>query len=518
MSLAVTRLFSIINSFFLHSCAVGVLPAAQDFRTWPMRLLYTLLLLYAVLPTSDAQMHDNNWIFGYNYNSPGNNNGSLLHFEHGYPEFTVEDVKHDFGLYCIICSDSTGNLLFHTNGRQIRNRLHNVMEGGDTINPGPIWSDYPNDYPSLGSGLSIPAPGLKNNYYVIHTSNSYDFSIPYPILYYSLIDMNQNGGLGKVISKNIILAEGDIYSPVIIKHGNGRDWWLIAGDMISQTYFTFLIDPGGIHALQQQNIAPQSLTHYGLAKASPNGTIFVSNDDSTGLWIFDFDRCSGLLSHPRVLPYQPPVFWTATNAFSPDGRFFYAGTHLVVYQLDMQTIDSAFISLDTIGRYEYGASPNPPYYTHFLLPELAPDNNIYYTTFNGSKAFHVINQPNMPLLSSDMAQRGLILPRHHDLTRCYFPNYRLGKWTDSPCDTLGFTSPPSSIFKDVPWSGMQSIASIEEVKVLKLPSGFHIPLMDGKFSKQDYNPLNINILMRKEQERRRQPILVPTSPQEAKFD
>jgi hypothetical protein len=41
--------------------------------------------------------------------------------------------------YCILCSDSTGNLLFHTDGRQLRNRLHQVMEGGDVINPGQMW-------------------------------------------------------------------------------------------------------------------------------------------------------------------------------------------------------------------------------------------------------------------------------------------------------------------------------------------------------------------------------------------
>ena len=321
-----------------------------------------------------------------------------------------------------------------------------------------------------------------------------------------------------MLSKNNVIAEGDINSPVAIKHGNGRDWWLISGDMLSQTYFTFLVDPKGVHLLQQQNIAPPSLTDYGHCIASPDGNFFVSNDDSTGLWIFDFDRCSGLLSHPRVLPYQPPVFWTASNAFSPDGRFFYAGTHLVIYQLDMQTIDSAYITFDTIGRYEYGTSPNPPFYTHFYLPELAPDSKIYYNTFNYSTAFHVINQPQLPLLASDMAQRGLILPRHNAETNCYFPNYRLGKWTDAPCDTLGFVSPPGSNFKDLPWSGNRRITSSEEVKVLKLPPGFQIPPLDGQSYPEDYNPLNMKTLMQKEMERRRQPSLRPAAQPEPKHD
>lgn len=468
-----------------------------------MRLILTLFLFCAYMPLVQAQMHDNYWIFGYNYDSPTNNNGTLLHFENGYPEFKVENVKHDFGLYCIICSDSTGNLLFHTNGRQIRNRLHNIMEGGDTINPGPVWVDYPNDYPTITSGLAIPAPGLPNHYYIIHTSDDYDPDILSPFLYYSLVDMNANSGLGKVIAKNVTIAEGDLPSPVAIKHGNGRDWWLIVGDYVSKSYLIFLIDNENIRLIHEQSIAPLSFTLPGYCKASPDGTIFVNNDGETGLWIFDFDRCNGLLSHPRVLPDSPPLFWTSTNAFSPDGRFFYAGTHLVVYQLDMQTIDSTYISLDTIARYEYGASPNPPYYTHFLLPELAPDGKIYYTTFNHSRAFHVINRPNLPLLATDMVQRGLILPEHNGDTRCYFPNYRLGKWTGSPCDTLGFATPPNSSFRDVPWSEHRTIESTEEVKVLKLPPGFQIPSHNGQAVPEDYNPLNMKTLMKKEKERRR---------------
>ncbi len=169
----------------------------------------------------------------------------------------------------------------------------------------------------------------------------------------------------------------------------------------------------------------------------------------------------------------------------------------------MQTIDSAQMSFDTIGRYEYGSSPAPPYLTHFELPELAPDGKIYYGTFNNSTAYHVINRPGLPLLASDMAQRGLVLPRHNKETRCYFPNYRLGKWLDSPCDTLGFASPPGSGFKDVPWSEGRDLESKEEIKVLKLPPGFYIPPANEQQAEQDYDPLNMKTLVRKELERRR---------------
>lgn len=468
-----------------------------------MRQIFLLFLLSFSGLAAKGQMHDNHWIFGFTFGA-GNTDGTLLHFENGYPQFKQENIGQDYFHYGIVCSDSTGNLLFHTDGRQIRNRHHQIMEGGEVINPGQMWIVFYDGYPSVAGGLAIPAPGFENHYYLIHTTlkDGSNTAIFCPELLYSLIDMNAISGLGKVIEKNKVIAQGDLPSPVIVKHGNGRDWWLIVGDYVSKTYLIYLIDKQGINLQHQQNIAPASLTNQSYAEASPDGSIFVNNDDNTGLWIFNFDRCSGLLSLPRVLPYQPPFFWTSTIAFSPDGRFLYPGTHLFVYQLDMQTIDSPQISFDTIARYEYGASPAPPYMTHFFQPELAPNGKIYYGTFNNSTAYHVINRPNLPLLSSDMAQRGLVLPRHNNMTRCYFPNYRLGKWLDSPCDTLGFTTPPSSGFKDVRWPGSRKLESSEEIKVLRLSPGFQIPPNDAQQSDEAYNPLDMKGVFNMELERR----------------
>ena len=230
---------------------------------------------------------------------------------------------------------------------------------------------------------------------------------------------------------------------------------------------------------------------------------FISNDDNTGLWIFDFDRCSGSLSNPRVLPYQPPVFWTATLAFSPDSRFLYAGTHLVSYQVDMQSIDSETIAIDTIARYEYGASPAPPFMTHFFFPETAADGKIYYGTFNNSRAYHVINRPNLPLLAADMAQRGLELPKHNMMTRCYFPNYRLGRWEDAPCDSLAFAPGAEDRFSHIPWSENKPLRSTESIKVLKLPPGFNIPAAANEPPGEAFNPLNMKTIFRQELEKRK---------------
>ena len=438
---------------------------------------------------SAAQLHDNNWIFGISnqaYNVP---NGVIMHFEQGYPAFSVENIRQYYSAYCAICSDSVGNLLFHTNGRAIRNRLHQVMENGDTINPGADWLEYPFGYPSPTGGFALPAPGLNNVYYLIHTSGNNGPVVEpfFPVVYTSTIDMNANNGLGKVTSKNDTLAVGDFPSPVAIKHGNGRDWWLILGDYEANKYQTFLLDPSGIHFMFDQVITPNAFTNdSGHHLASPDGRFFVNNDSKYGLWIYDFDRCSGLLGNPRVLPYQSPYFYTAVNAFSKDTRFLYVSTHLVVYQLDMLTIDEPEIAIDTIARYEYGASPAPPSYTWFLTPQLAADGKIYYGTFSITNTFHVLNRPEMPLLACDHSQRGLITPHRRDQTDYHFPTYTLGRALDAPCDTLPFSGAAEERFRHVPWEGERPVVrDPSEVKVLKLPDAFHLPEPAGGMPQED---------------------------------
>ncbi|MBK7468960.1 MAG: hypothetical protein IPJ43_20445 [Saprospiraceae bacterium] len=39
-------------------------------------------------------------------------------------------------------SDIEGNLVAYTDGHNIFNRAHQIMEGGDTINPGDFWPGY----------------------------------------------------------------------------------------------------------------------------------------------------------------------------------------------------------------------------------------------------------------------------------------------------------------------------------------------------------------------------------------
>lgn len=52
-----------------------------------------------------------------------------------------------------------------------------------------------------------------------------------------------------------------------------------------------------------------------------------------------------------------------------------------------------------------------------------------------------MHQPDLPGDAADCEEEALILPRWSDLGICQFPNYRLGEWDGSPCDTLNGQRP-----------------------------------------------------------------------------
>jgi hypothetical protein len=262
--------------------------------------------------------------------------------------------------------------------------------------------------------------------------------------YFTLIDMNGNNGLGEVKKKNqVLLPEGENYiDPVAVKHGNGRDWWIITGIVSTPVLYTFLLDPDGVHGPFETEMAfdfPGD-EYQSVNAMSPDGRTYVRCDGINGLHIYDFDRCTGTFGGLRVLPFADPEFFGFATAFAPDSRHLYLSSWRFVTVLDLNAADIA-TTHDTLAYFDGQASPNEPFVTGFFTPNLGPDGKIYYATTNGTLSMHVIHSPNLPGLGADVQQHGLDLPKFNSGTMCLFPNYRLGVWAGSPCDTLGYQEP-----------------------------------------------------------------------------
>ena len=68
------------------------------------------------------------------------------------------------------------------------------------------------------------------------------------IVLYVFIDLSYNGGLGKVIQKNVQLQNFPVNDGLAaVKHGNGRDWWVVhrkweTATLFDEFYF-YLVSP-----------------------------------------------------------------------------------------------------------------------------------------------------------------------------------------------------------------------------------------------------------------------------------
>lgn len=419
-----------------------------------MAKTYLIAFLLSLPAITYAQKHDYNWIFGYSNNSTTPRfGGANIDFNTSPPVLYPQKKKIDMRFYCGICSDSSGQLMFYTNGISIRDTTHNIMLHGDTINPGPVWQNWNNlSYPNGPFCFALPAPGVANHYFLFHMAAVIlpDIGGVTSPFYYTIIDINGNNGLGEVKKKNqVILPEGyDYTAPVAVKHGNGRDWWIITGIVSEPVLYTFLLDPDGVHG-PYETIMPYEFpgeAFQSVNAMAPDGRTYVHCDGLQGLYIYDFDRCSGTFGDLRVLPFADPEFFARSTVFAPDSKHLYLSHSPYITILDLHAADIA-ATLDTLAYFDGQASPNQPFETGFFHASRGPNGKIYYATTNSTMAMHIIHSPNLPGQAADVQQHGLDLPKLNSGTMCQFPNYRLGRSVGSPCDTLGYQGPGGGGFE-----------------------------------------------------------------------
>ncbi|MBK8681650.1 MAG: T9SS type A sorting domain-containing protein [Bacteroidetes bacterium] len=347
-------------------------------------------------------------------------------------------------------SDETGNLLFYTNGNKVWNKEHNLMQNGSGLFG--IWSsDYPYIYP-----LIIPKPHDENIYFLFHGSEP---------VYYSLIDISYNDGLGKVIDKNKLLEtpwpNNSTHKLNAVKHGNGRDWWIIfpsiyydwADDSygLPTLFYILLITPEGIIQMPtiEGEIFNEDDNRYddGQSKFSPDGSM-LGLTCGKKVWLYHFDRCSGVLNYY----YTIDSIWTGNPndyvsgfEFSPDGYKLYitkiGGYNGVsrLYQYDLNADDiktSQVIIHQNNSDYSYQQlqlAPNGKIYA-----TMPPDNSITYDSgVPQTMSISIIHNPNEPGLTCNYEHLGQYIGgKKVEYGLPNMPNYNLGVLPKSACDTL----------------------------------------------------------------------------------
>ena len=468
-----------------------------------------LFLLFCCLVSNIVicQKNDFIWLSGAYNIADDTATNFILDFNFSPPKIEKAESKIDMSYANICMSDSNGILQYYTNGCIVRAKNHIVMENGDYINEGIASTIYSNNCGPNGLGLypvfqGIFALPFDNNIYgLFHTRMEADPAGPngvclYGALLYSQIDMNANQGLGRVVFKDSILLEGCLQTSSANRHANGRDWWVLLPDNVNNRFYRFLSTPEGIQGPWTQEIENPTIVdtffYLGWSEFSPNGERFLINDIHSGTVIYDFDRCTGLLSNLRHLPGNLDSYgWAA--AFSPDSRFIYVvkGNFTTIEQFDLEEPDilSSQITVavwDTFYYFQPGGGPRQTFFSYF---QHGPDGKLYDWA-GDTKYMHIMNYPNRKGEKCKFQQRAIELPYYTFGANAYYPNYRLGPIDGSSCDTLGINNNPVALFR----YEVEDTLSPLQVTFTDLsyyePTTWHWGFGDGMTS-QDTSPMHL---------------------------
>jgi hypothetical protein len=397
-----------------------------------MRTIFlTYWALFFFLNQISAQL-DRNWIFGI---KESNQKTIVMKFNLDSIDFDTLNVQIPFESTTASISDASGNLLFFSNGCEIYNKFGEIILNGEQINPGEMhdWVCSTNGYNSPKGMTFLPFPNHPNQYFIIHSGMKYTdtHALTQGPLYFSILDGNENNGKGEMISKNNILFNKEIEPFSIVRHGNGRDWWILCPEANSNKYHLWLLNSYGISENPIQVIGPIfNCKRIGSTAFSPNGARFGRKANCETA-IFKFDRCSGFLDFETSFSQPNYLFGGGGIAFSPDGNFLYSSGQLTILRADLSktnpTLDTALV-----WNTQWGASLG--------LMEYTPFDQIMFGGMSRTPYYSLMTNPKFIGDSLGFQPKGIGLPSFHARSIPNFPNFKLGDLNGSICDTLGINA------------------------------------------------------------------------------
>lgn len=333
-----------------------------------IKFFVSIILLTCITSTVHSQ-HANVWVFGGH---------AGVDFNSMPPRAIKTEINTGEGS-ASIC-DANGQLLFYTDGCTVWDKNQNIMPNGQ-------------DLPQVGKNITssttqgtiiIPWPGRQNQYFIFslgQITGSDNNPDHVGKLYYSVIDMDLNGGLGDAVvaSKGIVL-DSLLTEQMTAVSGNNCDIWLIVSSRLTDTLKAFNINFDGIEF-------PVCSAKVGTSRSrnAKTGSLDISPDRKrlASAWgdlaIYDFDIISGKISNPLLLP----EYGNYGVAFSPDNSKLYA-TYFGLYQFDLSSNNAAAIasSRQQLADHIFGSIKR------------GPDGKMYIAAYDDN-ALHVIQQPNL---------------------------------------------------------------------------------------------------------------------------
>lgn len=361
------------------------------------------LVLFSVMPV--RAQYEQVWVFG---DSAG------IDFNTGSPIAVKTAIKG--GERTASICDAVGNLLFYTSGDQVWDRSHQLMPNGDTLITDPTMPGtgrYCNS--TSQASLIVPSPGDPFRYYLFSLT-AMEFGVFSGRLYYSIIDLRLNNGMGDVdVSHKSILLDSNLTEHLTGVSGDRCNSWVIAVSSLfspeGAVFKSFEITDSGINPDPVLSVSPL-VTTGGL----PLGKLEVSADGRKvaicrrdpwghagyGVEVYDFNRANGHLLNGLSLSGQTAVNSEAYYgvAFSQDNSKVYASGAApggLMVQYDLSSNDP--IQIAQTKTFIDSA--------HDL--RRAPDGKIYYKIVsNTTQNLGVLHFPDLAGLSCQPARNAVV--------------------------------------------------------------------------------------------------------------
>jgi gliding motility-associated-like protein len=338
------------------------------------------LILFFVFSIGFSQNEANNWFFGSRVGLQFNGAGK--------PTPITGSLNTLEG--CASISDSSGNLLFYSDGSSVWSRNHQIMPNG---------TDLLGDESSSQSAIIVPNPSNPDIYYLFTVGSTIT---PSGYHYYT-IDLSLNNGLGDVAAGPVNLAgtgghDGEFWSEKItaVETDTCDSYWVIS--LVGNTYYVYKVDANGV-----SNTPIRSRVDFGAGqsrgylKISPDGTKLAAahqgeSMQTSGLILYSFNKTNGAVANDGRVLYQPGGADAPYGIeFSPSGRMLYAsiieGRKYSLIQYDLE--DANIQTYATLIHKENNAFRG--------ALQLGPDQKIYVTIpeeyTKGTHYLDVINNP-----------------------------------------------------------------------------------------------------------------------------
>ncbi|HEY6976311.1 MAG TPA: hypothetical protein VH396_08475, partial [Chitinophagaceae bacterium] len=402
----------------------------MDLHYYPCnRILVFLFLISFGSFTAKAQKRNNVWVFGNHAGIDFNSTPPIPLDSTAVSNVDPYPVPHFLDNYytASIC-DINGNLLFYTDGVTVWDKKNSVIERYLGRWP---WSLYT-------IPLICPYPGNDSLYYIFGVSSgSYANR-----LQYLTINMNSNGGLGKIVYP--MPSTPDNYYKLLLTnasvllagttHCNGKDTWIVSYS--GGAFYSFLVTEKGVDTVPVVSRISLSLQNYlgSNIKFSASGEkLIFPQKDNNQIIVLSFNKATGNFSNPVKLN-APTNQFLEDAELSPDGTKLYFGSYTredngddgtlewhYIYQMDLnaptpESIEKTILSIKTLPD----RVPCNPYlcYTLNRTFQLGPDGAIYaglrdntgqgFDTYAG-----IIPAPNEPALQAGYNKSFIDLKREY---------------------------------------------------------------------------------------------------------